>query len=249
MPPKALSGVSHELRALGVPATLCSRLIRFLKERHPGEQEKIYHSFAHTVEVADLTARMLRRWPKVPADRKILIALAAALHDLDPERYPGTPARVHATIEYLQNNEEAHDVVSAFCDRFHFTPSQVAALIMATDYSADKQELKRMQEAFKRAHKYAFGDDPWIDLWGRRLAYWDKIATYLENAPEESRRRVAGLGREMRRAGVWRGRKRPKQGLKGVSRAFLSELTKHELYGYLPAKDRKRFEKVLKLFS
>ena len=247
VPQKALSAFRKELRALGTPAGLVERLVAFLKTRHPGNQERIYHSFAHTIEVAALTTRMLHRWPKVPAERKVLIALSAALHDLDPERYPGTPARVSATLEYLQGHGEAHSLVSDFCDRFHFTPGQVGALIMATDYSADKNELVQLQEAFKRAHKYAFGDDPWIDEWGRRLAYWDKIATYLENEPQESRRRVAGLGRELRRAGAWR--RRPKAGLTGVSRDFLLALKKHELYTYLPKADRARFEKVLKLFA
>lgn len=245
MPP-ARDELTAALRRLGASAALAAQLRAFLKARHPGDQERIYHSLAHTLEVAALTARMLRKWPRVPAERKVLILLAAALHDLDPERCPGTPARVQATLEYLQNDEDAHALIAAFCDRFHFTPGQVGALIMATDYSAHPEEMAELQHAFKRAHKYAFGDDPWIDEWGRRLAYWDKIATYLHNTPEESRRRVAGLGRELRTSGAWR--RRPKAGLKGVSRAFLEKLTRDPLFDYLSKADRARFRAVLRRF-
>src|SRR5207302_289483 len=96
----------RELRKLGVSEALCGRLKAFLKERHPGIQERIYHGLAHTYEVSGLTARMLHSWPKVPAERKVLLILSAAFHDLDPERMPGTPARVEATLVYLQKDPD-----------------------------------------------------------------------------------------------------------------------------------------------
>src|SRR5271170_699386 len=89
---KTGSDLTAELRKLGVSTHLCARLTAFLKTRHPGDQERIYHGLAHTNEVALLTAKMLHRWPKVPSDRKVLLVLSAALHDLDPDREPGTPA-------------------------------------------------------------------------------------------------------------------------------------------------------------
>ena len=106
-----------ELRLLGIPARLCARLKAFLKARHPGNQERIYHGLAHTWEVSGLTARMLRSWPGVPADRKVLLILAAAMHDLDPQRPPGTPARVRATLAYLHEDPAAAGLVAEFCDR------------------------------------------------------------------------------------------------------------------------------------
>lgn len=236
-----------ELRSLGVPARTCSRLKVFLKTRHPGNQERIYHGLAHTYEVAGMTARMLRRWPKVPAERKILLILSAALHDLDPDRDPGTPARVEATLTYLQADPEARRVVAEFCDRFHFTPGQVASLIMATDFSEHPGQMASKLKAFERAHRYHFGNDPWVAEWGRRLAYWDQIGTYLQNTPEESRRRVAGLAREFRRAGG--GHFRPEAGVKGMSFRFLSGLRRNKLFTYLGAADRARFDRLLRQFA
>ncbi|MBI3552163.1 MAG: hypothetical protein HY077_06570 [Elusimicrobia bacterium] len=233
-----------ELRKLGVPAHLCARLKAFLKDRHPGDQERIYHGLAHTHEVAGLTAHMLHRWPKVPAERKVLLILAAAFHDLDPERQPGTPARVEATLTYLRADDDARGLVAEFCDRFHFTPGQVSALIMATDYSEHPGQMASKKKAFERAHRYHFPDDPWVSQWGHRLAYWDQIGTYLHNTPEESRRRVAGLGREMRSIGVWR-----RAGIEGKSRRFLSRLRRDHLFTYLDAADRKHFDRLLGHFD
>lgn len=233
-----------ELAKLGVPARLCARLKAFLKARHPGDQARIYHGLAHTYEVSGLTARMLHSWPRVPAERKVFVILSAAMHDLDPQRPAGTPARVEATLAYLHADPAARALIAEFCDRFHFTPGQVAAMVMATDYSDRPAEKAAKLRAFRRAHRYAFGNDPWIDEWGRRLAYWDQIATYVENTPQQSRRRVAGLARELRRVRAFRGR--PESGMQGLSRRFLAVLKRDDLFSYLTARDRARFETLLK---
>jgi hypothetical protein len=230
-----------------VPARLNARLRAFLKKRHPGDQERIYHSLAHTHEVAGLTAAMLYSWPKVPADRKILLILSASLHDVDPKRKPGTPARVEATLEHLEKDREARSLLKEFEKRFGFTPDQVMALIMATDYSTHPQEMQAKYEAFKQAHQEAFGQDPWIPLWGKRLAYWDQIATYLQTTPAEARRRVAGLGREFRRAQAIR--TRPKDGLHGLSYKFFEGLRRDPLFDYLDAADQKRFLQLQRAFK
>lgn len=220
------------------------RLKNFLKSRHPGKQDRIYHSLAHTYEVAGLTSAMLHAWPKVPAGRKVLLILAAAMHDVDPERRPGTPARVEATLAHLESDPEARRLLADFGARFDFTGEQVCALVMATDFSARPAEMKSKLQAFQEAHRNAFGDDPWIPLWGHRLAFWDQIATYLHTTPMEARKRIAGLGREMRRAHVLAGR--PKAGLKGLSRDFLGRLRRDPLFSYLGAQDQARFDALLR---
>src|SRR5260221_14754478 len=151
-----------ELRALGVPVELCVTLRAFLNARHPGEQSRIYHGLAHTYEVAALTARLLHSWPRVPPDRKVLLILAAALHDVDPERAPNTPARVDATLSHLESDPEARLLLLDFTALFGFTANQIAALVMATDYSPHQYEMQDKLTAFQRAHRAAFGDDPWI---------------------------------------------------------------------------------------
>lgn len=242
-----MNGYLGELRKLGVSARLCARLRAFLKVHHPGEQNRIYHGLAHTCEVADLTARMLRSWPNVPAGRKVFIILAAAMHDIEPQRLPGTPPRVEATLVYLHEDPAARRLVAEFCDRFHFTPGQLSAMVMATDYSDHPQEKAVKLRAFRQAHRYAFGGDPWIEEWGRRLAYWDQIATYVENTPREARRRVAGLARELRH--VRGSRFRPEAGIQAMSRRFLAGLKRDTLFSYLTARDRARFDRLLKLLA
>jgi hypothetical protein len=230
-----------ELAALGAPARLCARLDGILKKGHPGAQDRIYHCLAHSYEVAELTARQLHSWPKVPAGRKVLLILAAALHDLDPDRAPGTLARVSGTLEQFTKNASLRALIAELGARFDFTAEQTAALVMATDYSAHPGERAKKFRAFRRAHREAFGTDPWVEEWGRRLAYWDQIATYLRNTPAQARRRIAGLGRELRAERV-----RPESGLKGLSLTFLGGLRRDPLFAYLTRADRARFDAVVR---
>lgn len=232
----------RKLEALGAPRALCLRLRRFLESRHPGRQDRVYHNLAHSCEVAELTARLLRSWPRVPDARKALLVLAAALHDVDPERAPGRPARVEATIAHLENDPEARALLCDFGERFGFTPAQVCALILATDYSPFPEEMKAKRAQFVRASLGVFGDDPWILEWGRRLAYWDQISTYLET-PEKARRRVAGLARELRADS-----RRPLN-MSEISSRFLAGLRRDPLFEYLPAEDRRRFDACLASFA
>jgi hypothetical protein len=241
-------GLLAELRALGTPERLCARLKAFLRARHPGEQNKIYHSLAHTYEVAGLTGAMLHKWPNVPVGRKVLLILAAAMHDVDPERKPGTPARVEATLAHLERDPEARQLLADFAARFDFSPDQVGTLVMATDYSARPAEKKQTLAAFLKAHKVSFVKDPWIPEWGRRLAYWDQIATYLHTTPTEARSRVAGLGRELRRVHAFNG-SRPAGGLHGLSHAFLSGLMRDDLFAYLTQGDQIRFAALVRAFE
>lgn len=228
----------RELRALGAPARLCARLAAFLRARHPGDQDRIYHNLAHSCEVASLTARSLKGWPRVPGDRKVLLILAAAMHDVDPDREPCTPARVDATVEHLTRDKTARSLLKEFGARFGFTPEQVCALVMATDFAARPAERRRKIDAFQRAHRKAFGDDPFIPMWGDRLAYWDQIATYL-TPRAQARKRVAGLAREFRNAGQLTG------SMRELSKRFLSGLRRDPLFHYLPPRDRARFDELL----
>lgn len=231
----------EELRALGAPASLRARLKKILREGHPGDQERIYHCLAHTCEVAGLTARQLRSWPKVPAERKVLLIVAAALHDYDPERTPGTPARVSGTLDQLETSPELRALIAGFGARFGFNAEQVAALVMATDYGVRPAERHRKFLAFRRAHREAFGRDPWIEEWGRRLAYWDQIATYLHNTPAQARRRIAGLGRELRAE-----RRKLDAGLTELSVKFLNGLRRDPLFAYLTRAERARLDALIR---
>lgn len=231
-----------ELEALGAPRSLTARLRQFLSERHAGNQERVYHNLAHSCEVAGLTARLLKSWPRVPRGRKALLILSASVHDVDPTRRPGTAPRVAATIEHLENDGEARALLYDFGELFDFTPAQVCALILATDYSPFPEEMKAKRDQFMKASQGVFGDDPWIPEWGRRLAYWDQISTYLDST-EKARRRVAGLARELRAD------KRKPLGMSEISKRFLSNLRRDPLFEYLPLEDRRRFDAALASFA
>lgn len=238
------------LRRLGIPEDVTGRLEAFLAARHPGDQDAVYHGLAHSLEVPSLTARVLEGETSLEPGQKVLLILSAALHDVDPARAPGTPARVAATLEHLDADPRARRLIDEFGSRFGFTRRQVKALIMATDFSPDPAERKVQQAAFEAEAAAAFPGEPWALEWGRRLAYFDQIATYVESH-EKARVRVEGLAREMRAALQAAGRgpgPTDEQVLTG-SRAFLDGLRRSPFFGLLPASERDRFEEVRASFS
>ena len=58
---------------------------------------------------------------------------------------------------------------------------------------------------------------------------------------------MAGLAREFRQVKAWRAR--PQTGLAGMSRRFLTRLRRDRLFAYLSARDRARFERLLRRFK
>ncbi|MFI5347658.1 MAG: HD domain-containing protein, partial [Elusimicrobiota bacterium] len=241
--------LSGSLQSLGVPEELTSRLTRFLDSRHPGHQDRIYHGTGHSYEVANVTARMLEQYP-LPASRKILLILAASLHDIDPARVADTPARVPATIKYLDEDSEARSLVSDFASRYGFTAEQVGALILATDFSPDAAEMLAKRQTFEFAAAATFPGEDFGKLWGLRLAYIDQASTYLAG-PTFARNRVAGLAHEIR-TGLDQIGKGPgptdEQMLAGTAK-FLTVLRQNPNFDILPPELKKRFETVSAYFE
>jgi hypothetical protein len=235
------------LRALGVPGGLAARLRRFLAARHPGDQERIYHGLAHTYEVAALTARVVRPRADIPGGRKVLLILAAALHDVDPAREPNTPPRVAGTLAHLETDPEARALLEDFGASFRFDAAQVKALIRATDYSADAGDLRVKNAAFAAAAAEAFPQEAGAVEWGRMLGYLDRIASYLDS-DDQARRRVTGLARELR-GGTDRGAGPTNEEMLSRSAGFLSALGADPLFALLPPGDRARFSIVAARFQ
>jgi cell division septation protein DedD len=237
------------LARLGVPEELTSRLVAFLAARHPGNQDRIYHGQGHSYEVAGFAARVVESADMPPA-RKILLIFAASLHDVDPERVPDTPARVSATLEHLDADPEARALVADFGSRYGFTAAQVKALIMATDFSMDRAEMKARQEAFKSAAVAAFPGEDFGLVWGRRLAFVDQSSTYLGDL-SGARRRVEGLAHEIRTQ-LDAARKGPgptdAQILAGTGQ-FLLILRQDSNFAVLPADLQNKFDAVESYFS
>lgn len=238
-----------ELGQLGVPQGLLARLYDFLGTRHPGEQNSIYHGLGHSREVANLTARIVSS-RDLSAEKKILLILAAALHDVDPERAENTPARVAATLEHLDKDDDARALLVDF-GAYGFTAAQVKALIMATDFDMDPEKLQAKQDAFAKAAAEAFpGEADWALAWGKNLAFADQSSTYV-GSPEGARKRVEGLAVEIRAQleAVGKGPGPTDEGMLADSFKFLSVLKKNPLFALLPAEERGNFDAVLAYFE
>lgn len=238
-----------EMGKLGVPQGLLARLYDFLGTRHPGDQNSIYHGLGHTREVANLTARILSG-RDLPAEKKILLILAAALHDVDPERAENTPARVAATLEHLDRDDEARGLLVDF-SRFGFTAAQVKALIMATDFDMDPAKLKAKQDDFAKAAAEAFpGESDWAVTWGKSLAFADQSSTYVGSLAD-ARKRVEGLAVEIRAQlqALGKGPGPTDEMMLAGSFKFLSVLKQNPLFALLPPEERKNFDAVLSYFQ
>lgn len=240
----------RSLASLGVSAPLVARLQSFLDSRHPGDQDRVYHGLGHSHEVADLTARILRG-RDLPAEKKVLLILAAALHDVDPERADNTPARVAATLSHLDADDEARALLLDFSARYGFTAAQVKALIMATDFAMDPVQMKEKQDAFEAAAKAAFpGEESWALAWGRTLAFADQSSTYV-GSTADARRRVEGLALEIRAQleAVGKGPGPSDADMLAGSYKFLSVLKANPLFALLPRAQQDNFDAVLGYFQ
>jgi len=243
-PPAGPPFFASALAKLGVPSALTSRLTAFLATRHPGDQDKVYHGLGHSHEVADLTARIVGG-QQLPAEKKILLILSAALHDVDPERAENTPARVSATLGHLDTDDEARALLGDFGNRYGFTAAQVKALIMATDFSMDPADMKVLQAAAAAAAVKAFPAEPaWALDWGKNLAFADQSATYVGSLAA-ARKRVSGLALEIRGKGAGPS----DEVILAGSFKFLSLLKQNPRFALLPAEQAANFDGVLAYFS
>lgn len=243
-PPGGPPHFIQALSGLGVPSSLTARLETFLASRHPGDQDKVYHGIGHSHEVADLTARIVADQTLSP-EKKILLIFSAALHDVDPARVANTPARVFATLEHLDRDDEARGLLLDYGSRYGFTAAQVKALIMATDFDMNPAAMQAKQEAFAKAAVEAFPNEPdWAVTWGKRLAFADQSATYVGSI-SDAIKRVQGLALEIRG-------KNPGPSdavILAGSFKFLSVLKQNPLFAYLPADQRKNFDAVIAYFE
>lgn len=225
-----------ELARLGASPDEVARLRAFLAERHPAAGAEVYHGLEHTEEVASLAARVVACRPDMTPGEKALFVLAAALHDVDPDRAAATAPRVLGTLAHLAEDREARVLVADFGRRFGFAPEKVMALVLATDFGPTARERAEKDAALERAVTAAFRGDPRAAGWARLLSYLDRAATYALGA-ETARARVAGLERES-----------GQDALAGTP-AFLDGLREDALFWSLPALERARFEECRASFG
>lgn len=244
------------LTSLGVPKSLAAELADYQASRHPGDQSKVYHGLGHSQDVPGVISQIIENQPAdaMTQREKIMLILAAALHDIDPLRGQETPARVSATLTYLESDPASQKLLAEFERRYGITTPEVEALIKATDFNADAAMQKKIQEDFAERVKQAFPADQqeWAMTWGRRLAFADKSATYIGSV-EAADRQVVNLANEVRHA-VEAATGKPTlvpadATMLTGSKAFLSILRSNPDYAILPAPLQKNFEKVLDHFT
>ncbi|MFH2202755.1 MAG: hypothetical protein ABIJ96_06555 [Elusimicrobiota bacterium] len=228
----------------GVPNAQIQKLADILKTQHPGDQKKVYHGLLHSKRVADTMAGVLAgpAGSKLSRAEKALLLVAAALHDVDPRRTPGTPARVSATLEYLDTDPAARALFKdlGLGDRGR---GQLKALIKFTDFNPDQAAMAQIQQDAEQMAKTYFGEAlaaKWTTL-GRLLAYADQTAMYLDSAAFADSA-VKGLAHEFRtmaRAAT------PTDDMvrKGTS-GFLKPLLENPFFNLLPPNLRANFQDV-----
>jgi hypothetical protein len=94
----------------------------------------VYHNLEHTQQVAQMTYDLaIARG--LPREQAVYLAQVAMLHDIDPTRTPGRPARVAATIEWMRSGEG-----QALMSRWGWNERQMAvaeAMIQRTEFPFD----------------------------------------------------------------------------------------------------------------
>ncbi len=185
------------LEEAGVPRPLTGRLTGLLLGWHPGDQGKVYHGVPHTFRVADTAAEILKGslGRAATKEERVLMLLAAALHDVDPTRAPGSPARVAATLEFLREDPSARRLVEDFAP-YGANAQRLAALIKFTDFSMDPSAMAQIQRDAASMAEAHFADPARGRVLGRALAYADKTAMYVDTV-EFAEKSVRGLAAEI----------------------------------------------------
>lgn len=240
------------LTKLGASPELAQRLADYQASRHPGDQSAIYHGLQHSRDVPNLTALALDKVNGLTEGQRALLIVAAALHDIDPQRAPGTPASVARTRDYLASDPDTRALLAELGGQFGFTADQVAALINATDFSPDPAARQKLQETFQDSVKKAFPDEAsqqWALLWGRRLSFFDQAATYIKG-PLVAEIQVHNLANELRAVAAAAGKQGPtdEQMMKGTP-AFLKTLRDSPDFYLLPKVAAQNFDAVSKHFE
>lgn len=226
----------------GVPTAALGRLAELLKTGHPGEQSQVYHGLSHSVRVANVALAVLdgpAGRGMSPAARNTLL-VAAALHDYDPERAPGSPARVSATLEILDKDPKAaalmKELAAAGVDL-----AQVKALIKYTDFHPDPAVRAQIRTDADALAAAAFqGPDAlaWAKLWGPRLSFVDQSAMYVDS-PAFARQAVVGLANEL---------KAPADKVLAGTHNFLKPLIESPDFALLPPALQTNFRAVHRYF-
>jgi hypothetical protein len=189
---------------LPAPAKKLERIIRDLHPDHPAGLP-IYHDFSHSRLAGRLTYSLARKLNATEPEA-IFLSQVALLHDIDPERRPGTPARVSATIKALYSDFFGvkplkpgfnGSVLSSELGWDRAKLDLACALIKRTTYPFDHGQARQYGAWLRRLPKES---QAFALRWGATLSeYGDKSSLYLSTFAR-AHRAVEGLVNELNTA-------------------------------------------------
>lgn len=202
--------LARRARSLGAPAGAFRRTgftparWEALHPKPPGVA--VYHDARHSENTRRVMEQLARTW--FPGQETFL-GEVAGLHDIDPDRTPGTPARVQATLAWLDANAADVKARYGWAER-HLAMAKV--LIMRTEFPLgcqpralsfnDVYRFKSPRQVYKEMLAALPGPRMAFALQaGAMLSeYADKASWYLE-APEAAFAATRGLANELDASG------------------------------------------------
>ncbi|MFI5361818.1 MAG: hypothetical protein ACHQ49_07595 [Elusimicrobiota bacterium] len=180
---------------------------RHWEELHPRPDcGPIYHCAQHSLNAASVMEQLAAVY--FPGAESFL-GRTAALHDVDPHRKPGTPARVPATLDWMRANRRGLKSRLRWGD---LDFDVALAVIMRTEYPLDAlTRTGSYRSVYARASPYELYKKMLLDLPPHRRAfalragailseYADKASWYMEEHGK-ALRTVQGLANEINAAG------------------------------------------------
>ena len=181
---------------------------RELANGHPGDQRAVYHSVEHSLRVQRMVHDLARRLGAGQYTK--FLAEVGLLHDWDPSRAPGMPARVRATLDAIDADLAGREPLipgnggSILRARLGWTPrhgEMAKALIQRTEFPFDdtRADGYSPQQAYRRfLGGLCPADQEFVLRWGPILSEYADKASYYCNAPFRSAvGAVRGLANEI----------------------------------------------------
>jgi hypothetical protein len=159
-----------------------------------------YHGLIHTARVGNLTASVLNdRGSSLSENQKIIFAVSALLHDIDPARKAGSSPRVSSTFIWMDNDKEIDRMFDILYREKNITKEQIKSVIKYTDFDLNPKKLAAIQMEAEQMTDRNFEKTSAdvVKVWGRRIAYLDQVAMYIGSF-EFAVQSVVGLANEFR---------------------------------------------------
>lgn len=186
----------------GVSPRLVQELIELVKKNDKQSSGPSYHGLIHSARIANLAAASSKteKCKALTQHERALIIIAAFLHDIDPHREDGTPARVWATFEWMDKDPEAHEFFVQLERENDIHLNQIKTLIKFTDFDVDeKKRLQILMDAKKMAALHFGKRHEFAETVGEALAFLDQVSMYIGSF-NFAVQAVVGLANEFRRS-------------------------------------------------